>query len=183
MSTDASTTTTTTTAAAAAQQRVREDVLLHHPPSHQSSRTLLVAVDPSSHSAAALAWAVANIVRPADDKIVLATVRPSVDLRGAYVGSLVVPGFKDADEALRKESHDLLLKLAKTLPAEKYNVHGVALRGDPREELLFAATDLNADILVVGSRGLGPLRRTLLGSVSDYLVRHAEIPVIVARDD
>jgi nucleotide-binding universal stress UspA family protein len=35
----------------------------------------------------------------------------------------------------------------------------------------------------VGSRGLGPLRRALMGSVSDSVVRHAHCPVLVVRQE
>ena len=37
-------------------------------------------------------------------------------------------------------------------------------------------------MIVMGTRGLGTIRRTLMGSVSDYVVHHARIPVIVVRD-
>jgi nucleotide-binding universal stress UspA family protein len=43
------------------------------------------------------------------------------------------------------------------------------------------ATDLGYDTVVIGSRRLDPVRRTLLGSVSTYVVRHAPMTVIVAR--
>jgi len=36
--------------------------------------------------------------------------------------------------------------------------------------------------IVVGTRGLGSVRRTILGSVSDYVVHHAHCPVIVCRE-
>lgn len=43
------------------------------------------------------------------------------------------------------------------------------------------ATDLGYDTIVIGSRRLDPVRRTLLGSVSTHVVRHAPMTVIVAR--
>nr|XP_034307782.1 universal stress protein in QAH/OAS sulfhydrylase 3'region-like [Crassostrea gigas] len=49
----------------------------------------------------------------------------------------------------------------------------------PGEGILKAATDLNADMIVMGSRGLGTVRRTILGSVSDYILHHSPVPVIV----
>jgi nucleotide-binding universal stress UspA family protein len=43
------------------------------------------------------------------------------------------------------------------------------------------AADVDADALVIGSRGRGGLKRALLGSVSDYVVRNAPCSVIVSR--
>jgi hypothetical protein len=43
------------------------------------------------------------------------------------------------------------------------------------------AEDAHADLIVLGSRGLGRLGRALLGSVSDSVVRHAHCPVLVVR--
>ncbi len=40
-------------------------------------------------------------------------------------------------------------------------------------------TELSADALIVGSRGMGAVKRTLLGSVSDHLVHHVPCPTIV----
>ena len=41
------------------------------------------------------------------------------------------------------------------------------------------AEDENAQFIIMGSRGVGTLRRTFLGSVSDYIVHHSHIPVAV----
>ena len=41
------------------------------------------------------------------------------------------------------------------------------------------AKDNSASAIVIGARGLGALRRTFLGSVSDYVVHHSHIPTIV----
>ena len=43
------------------------------------------------------------------------------------------------------------------------------------------ADELEADLIVVGSRGLGRIRRTIAGSVSESVFRHARCPVMVVR--
>ncbi len=45
------------------------------------------------------------------------------------------------------------------------------------------ALDHNAEMIVMGARGLGKLKRALLGSVSDYVLRKANIPVLVCKWD
>jgi nucleotide-binding universal stress UspA family protein len=51
--------------------------------------------------------------------------------------------------------------------------------GRPLEELLAASRD--ADILVVGARGIGTVERLLLGSVAEGALTHAPVPVLVVR--
>jgi nucleotide-binding universal stress UspA family protein len=53
--------------------------------------------------------------------------------------------------------------------------------GDPAESIVAAAHAEKADLLLVGSHGRGPIGRLLLGSVSEYVVRNASCPVLVAR--
>jgi nucleotide-binding universal stress UspA family protein len=53
--------------------------------------------------------------------------------------------------------------------------------GDPDKEILRTAESLDVGVIVIGSRGLGALSRTLMGSVSDSVVRHAHCPVFVVR--
>jgi len=57
------------------------------------------------------------------------------------------------------------------------SVHSALVTGAPHKALCEAASA--AGLLVVGSRGLGPVRRTLLGSVSQSVLRHAPCPVAV----
>lgn len=60
--------------------------------------------------------------------------------------------------------------------------HRVELRhGYPADELLRLAASTHAMLLVVASRGLGPLRGGALGSVSRKLVRRATRPVVICR--
>jgi nucleotide-binding universal stress UspA family protein len=55
-------------------------------------------------------------------------------------------------------------------------------RGSPPGAVLCErAKALNADVMVVGSRGRGAIRRVLLGSVSTYVVHNAPCPLLVVR--
>jgi len=53
--------------------------------------------------------------------------------------------------------------------------------GRPDEEIVYLAEEIGAGLVVLGSRGLGSLRRVLMGSVSGSVVRHAHCPVLVVR--
>lgn len=60
-------------------------------------------------------------------------------------------------------------------------VHFLIWEGDPGEAIVEAAAAEDADIIVVGSRGRAGVERMILGSVSDHVVRHATVPVVVVR--
>jgi nucleotide-binding universal stress UspA family protein len=79
-------------------------------------------------------------------------------------------------ETLRLQA-EAWLEEARQIVGERVPVDVTMLDGDPAGQLRHAATDL--DFLVLGSRGLGPLRRVLLGSVSARVVHGAPSPVLV----
>ena len=51
--------------------------------------------------------------------------------------------------------------------------------GKPGEAICQVTKDSGADLVVMGSRGMGAIRRTFVGSVSDYVLHHAHLPVII----
>ena len=55
--------------------------------------------------------------------------------------------------------------------------------GRPAEAIIDVGEEIGAGLIVLGSRGLGPLRRLAMGSVSDAVVRHAHRPVMVVRGE
>lgn len=60
-------------------------------------------------------------------------------------------------------------------------VHAVEFGGNPGEAIVRIAEEERADLVVIGSRGLGTIRRSILGSVSDYVVKHVHCPVLVCH--
>jgi nucleotide-binding universal stress UspA family protein len=54
-------------------------------------------------------------------------------------------------------------------------------QGKPGEVLCKFAEEEKASLVIVGTRGLGKIRRTFLGSVSDYVIHHCHVPVLVCR--
>jgi nucleotide-binding universal stress UspA family protein len=54
-----------------------------------------------------------------------------------------------------------------------------SVSGSPGEVIIKVSKEENASIIVSGTRGMGTIRRTFLGSVSDYIIHHAHIPVLV----
>ena len=56
--------------------------------------------------------------------------------------------------------------------------------GERRDQaIIHLADEVGAGLIVIGSRGLGGMRRAMMGSVSDSVVRHAHCPVLVVRSE
>jgi len=95
------------------------------------------------------------------------------DVLGADVAYQIV-GSAPADETVR-EAHDRATKAGAT------NVRSEAVQGKPGEVLPQLVRDLNADLLVVGNRGLNTLAGRLLGSVPLDVARHAQCDVLIVH--
>jgi nucleotide-binding universal stress UspA family protein len=72
-------------------------------------------------------------------------------------------------------------EVVERLGASGRSVEGLVLRGRAASEIIDAARDLRADLVIVGSRGHGTIASLLLGSVSTEVVDYAPCPVLVAR--
>ena len=74
-------------------------------------------------------------------------------------------------------------ELAVSLPQRDLIVTWCTSIGEPAEEIAARARAIEADLIVVGSRGRGPLATSILGSVSAGVIDRAPCPVLVVRDD
>jgi nucleotide-binding universal stress UspA family protein len=87
-------------------------------------------------------------------------------------------------EQIEEESKERLRKQSLRVKAAGGTVAGTHLRmGQVALEIVALAEELGAGLIVMGCRGLGGVRRALMGSVSDSVVRHAHCPVLVVRQE
>jgi len=86
-------------------------------------------------------------------------------------------------ETIRREGRETLeAEIEKVRAAGGKVEQGHVRVGESREqEIVGLSEELGAGLIVMGSRGLGGMRRALMGSVSDAVVRNAHCPVMVVR--
>ena len=83
----------------------------------------------------------------------------------------------------RREAKEVLEQQVRRIEEAGATVTEKYLReGRADEEIIILAEEIGAGLIVMGSRGEGRLRRALMGSVSDAVVRHAHCPVTIVRD-
>jgi nucleotide-binding universal stress UspA family protein len=94
-----------------------------------------------------------------------------------------LPGYDlELYEKIEEEGRETLRKLTWRVKVAGGTVAEAHLRMGPvAEEIVGLADELEVGLVVVGSRGLGRIRRTLAGSVSESVFRHARCPVMVVR--
>jgi nucleotide-binding universal stress UspA family protein len=134
-------------------------------------RVLGVAYDDSAEARAALQLAGALATGAA------ATVRVIGVLDAAEAPAGAGAGIQQVATTARAELRDAIHDAAAALPPQ-VRAQPVVCRGNPVPELL-SQCEQGVDLLVMGSRGYGPVRSVLLGSTSSMMVRAARCPVIV----
>jgi len=141
------------------------------------NETIVVGIDGSTSARLATRWAAREAeIRHADLVLVSAWNMP---LDGYNFGD--APFSEDALKGLEIEAEERLAEAAeeaRTVASDLWIITEAA-QGQAAAVLLHAARD--ADLLVVGSRGLGGFRGLLLGSVSQQCVDHASCPVVIVR--
>lgn len=144
--------------------------------------SVVVGVDGSASASHAVSWAAAQAAaerRP----LVLAHAAPAPAPAGTGWMEATGVDHRHVCRMLKEDARSLLSEAEKPVRAAHpdLEVHHVIRLGDPRETLL--ETSDEAALLVVGTRGLGPIRHLLLGSVSSAMVKHARCPVAVVRSE
>ncbi|MBE4720084.1 universal stress protein [Pseudarthrobacter sp. AB1] len=133
---------------------------------------VVVGVDGSAPSRFALEWAVAEArLRHGEVQAVTAWQYPPV--------TVGMEGLVHDPEIFPQAAHRLQDDALSRVDSGGVTVSGDVVQGSTAGVLLKAAE--NADLVVVGSRGLGGFTGLLLGSVSTQVVHHSTCPVLVVR--
>jgi nucleotide-binding universal stress UspA family protein len=142
--------------------------------------TVVVCVDDSDLSLHAAVAGFA-LLQPARRVIVTTVAEHSDPLlvtgSGMAGGVMSAAEAEEIDDSIRAEAGAVVQHAIDTLEVE--GAEPVVLHGDPGRALCDLAAEVNADAIVMGSRGRGGIKRALLGSVSDHVVRNAPCTVII----
>jgi nucleotide-binding universal stress UspA family protein len=92
--------------------------------------------------------------------------------------------FEELEKSLRTAAQTVIEKavgMLKTSTGDTLKITSEVIQGPPRQVIVEEAENWGADLIVMGSRGLGAWNRLLLGSVSSAVVHHAKCSVEIVR--
>jgi nucleotide-binding universal stress UspA family protein len=141
-------------------------------------RTLL-AIDESKFSEAAI-HAVIQYMRPGQTEVcVLHVVEPLLLAPEFREGNL--ENIRATEERLLEQGKELVARAQQTIRKAGFKVQTAVKEGDHRAEIIDYAAQWNADLIVLGSHGRKGMDRFLMGSVAEFVARHASCSVWVVR--
>jgi nucleotide-binding universal stress UspA family protein len=134
---------------------------------------ILLATDGSREAELAASTA-ADLAKIHNSELHVVYVEPALPM----IADFADPG----PERTEPESRQLLDEQVERIRIAGGTVAEAHLRlGRPDDQIVWVAEELGAGVIVMGSRGHGGVRRALMGSVSDSVIRHAHCPVLVVR--
>ncbi|KAJ0242499.1 Usp domain-containing protein [Hirschfeldia incana] len=95
-----------------------------------------------------------------------------------YASSSMIESVKKAQQ---EASAALLSRALQMCRAKQIRTETLVLEGDAKDMICQAVEQMHVDLLVVGSRGLGKIKRAFIGSVSDYCAHHANCPILIVK--
>lgn len=136
---------------------------------------ILVPLDGSEHASRALEAAVGLIrnLKNAPNLAVL-HVNPTISINEPPVGV-------DLEEHIREEGEKMLAPATASLSKQGIGFETYTKTGDPASVICKTAEEQHADLIIMGSRGIGLMSELLIGSVSHSVVQHAHCPVMIVR--
>ena len=135
-------------------------------------RRMILAIDGSDASAKALKFVLTKFQ---SDQSTSKGRRVPIHVTVLHVLPVVMyPGLKEASKKLLEQSVQKLIKAG-------FTAEPLCYLGNPAEEIMKAASQQRADLIVMGAQGLGAIARFLIGSVSTRVVQHANGSVLVVR--
>lgn len=139
--------------------------------------SIVVGTDGSTTAEKAVSHA-AELAALSGAELHIATVTPRIPL---LVAPDMVVASAEWNEATAQSTNLALASAAEIAEGAGAKVTTHALAGEPADALLSLCDDVDADLLVVGNRGMQGARRFLLGSVSSRCAHHADCSVLIVQ--
>ena len=137
---------------------------------------ILMGIDDSKFSGDVL-QAVTTQFRPEHIEVrVLHVLQPS-----APAPPQMAPGYAPELDDQKEPARELVERIANELRSTGFKVDTAVEVGDIRERIIDSAAEWGADLIVVGSHGRSGIPRLLLGSVAEFVARHASCSVEIVR--
>ncbi len=137
-------------------------------------KLIVVALDGSAHSVKALDYARELAVKHDSKLILLHAFHSTSDLRGSE-------GFNQMIGKRKQKGQEILNDACKRIGHAPFDVEEDLLEGPAADAIVSVVEARNADLVVMGTRGMGSLKGLLFGSVSAKVTQYAPCSVLVVR--
>lgn len=144
-------------------------------------KPVLIAHDGSENADYAFQWYMEHLHKPHHYVILLHIPERHAFMIGPLGGTADVESIQMLMREDEEKEKAFLERLAQKLKAREIGGKVKSVAGKPGEVIISVADEEKAAFIVCGSRGHGTLRRTLLGSISDYVLHHSHVPVIICK--
>jgi len=142
---------------------------------------VLIAIDGSDQAEAAFKFYVDNLHKQGNTLLLIHSAEPPTvpSQHAMYMSAELWAEMLESEKVKVKKLEERYAQMMKD-----HHVSGKikAIFGNkPGETIIAEAKENDASLIVMGTRGLGNIRRTILGSVSDFVLHHAHCPVTICR--
>jgi len=142
---------------------------------------ILLAVDGSEFSQAATQALVSQMPPKGAEVLVLRVVEPRIFLTPPQMAPRYAP---EQDEILKEEfrhAQESVNQASQALRAAGFSVNTRVVEAEARNGILDIAAEWHADLIMLGSHGRKGIQRFLIGSVAEFVARHADCSVEIVR--
>lgn len=139
--------------------------------------TILVPIDKSENANRALEYTLKLAKATTSKVIILSVIEEITSSAESYVPTQDLE--KLLQKSTRKYIDDLLSNANKNYGIKAEGI--VRQGGHPAKIILDVAKSEGADLIVMGSRGMGSFKEMLLGSISHAVIAHSNVPVLIVR--
>jgi nucleotide-binding universal stress UspA family protein len=153
-------------------------------------KTIVVPLDGSRFSSIALKYAIdiadhykaqLILVRAVERTVPIATAGASIGVETAASSRLAVEAAEREDRIHERQAKQYMRKKVREVASEGVKAEYHVVFGDPYKSIMDICKQEKADLVVMTTHGKSGLKRAILGSVADKIVRDARVPVLVIR--